>query len=289
MHIDLIKTFIQVAKSRHFRKASEQLFITQSAVSARIKQLEQTLGVSLFARNKHDVSLTSAGMRFFPHAEKLMKSWSKACHEVMLPENIESSLVIGATDTIWTALMTDWVVAIQQKQPDLAIWAELHTSKTLLPSLIDGMLDIAVMFDVVAMPGLHIQALPDISFVMVSSQPQMRAEQTLQDRFIAVDWGETFTAAFTQYFDFPIVTTRHTSVGGVALNLLLKSGGGAYLPEIMARASMQQGKLYLVDDAPQMQRPVFAVCTQETIQKPLMQNMMNTMVNFHSATNTNPH
>ncbi|HKI59905.1 MAG TPA: LysR family transcriptional regulator [Mariprofundaceae bacterium] len=280
MHIDLIKTFLQVAKARHFRKASDQLYITQSAVSARIKQLEQTLGVQLFARNKHDVSLTPAGIRFFEHAERLMKTWNRACHEVMLPEQIETSLVVGATDTIWSVFLTDWIVQIQQRQPDLAIWAELHTFKTLLPSLLDGMLDLAVMFDVPALPGLYIQELPTISFVMVSSQPQVTADQALQSGFISVDWGEAFAAAFGQHFSHQIVSTRYTSVGSVALDLLLKSEGSAYLPKQMVMPYVEGGKLYLVDDAPQMERPVFAVCTNDGGQNKPVKESIDTMILF---------
>ena len=260
MHIDLIKTFLQVAKARHFRKASDQLYITQSAVSARIKQLEQTLGVKLFDRNKHDVSLTPAGVRFLEHAERLMKTWNRACHEVMLPEQIETSLVVGATDTIWSVFLTDWMVDIQNKQPDLALWAELHTAKTLLPSLMEGMLDIAVMFDVPALPGIDVLELPAVGFVMVSSRPDESAEHALNTGFISVDWGEAFVATFTQHFGQQVVTTRYTSVGGVALDLLLKSGGSAYLPKQMVAEGIASGQLFLVDDAPKIERPVFAVC-----------------------------
>ncbi|MDT8376603.1 MAG: LysR family transcriptional regulator [Mariprofundaceae bacterium] len=277
MHIDLIKTFIQVAKAHHFRKASEQLYITQSAVSARIKQLEQTLGVKLFDRNKHDVSLTVAGVRFLEHAEKLMKSWNRACHAVMLPETVETSLVVGATDTIWSVFLTDWIVDMQRRNPDLAIWAELHTSKTLLPGLIDEMLDLAVMFDVPAFPGLHVVELPAIFFVMVSSQPGKTAAEVLASDFISVDWGEAFAAAFSQHFGHPVITTRHTSVGGVALDLLLKSGGGAYLPEPMAMPFISEGKLYPVDDAPKVKRPVFAVCTEDGFRNKPMQEAISAM------------
>lgn len=277
MHIDLIKTFIQVAKARHFRKASDQLYITQSAVSARIKQLEQTLGVRLFDRNKHDVSLTPAGIRFLTHAEKLMKSWNRACHEVMLPEQVELSLSVGATDTIWSVFLTDWMVDIQKQQPDLAIWAELHTAKTLLPSLMDGMLDIAVMFDVPALPGLDVKELPAINFVMVSSQPGLSSDQVLASGFISVDWGEAFATTFTRHFEQQVATTRHTGVGGVALDLLLKSGGGAYLPKSMVLSAIEEGRLYLVESAPKIERPVFAVCKASESEHGLMKEMMDVM------------
>ncbi len=280
MHIDLIKTFIQVAKAQHFRKASDQLYITQSAVSARIKQLEQTLGVRLFDRNKHDVSLTPAGIRFLTHAEKLIKLWNRACHEVMLPEQVELSLSVGATDTIWSVFLTDWMVETQKQQPDLAIWAELHTSKTLLPSLMDGMLDIAVMFDVPALPGIDVKELSAIDFIMVSSQPELSANEVLASDFISVDWGEAFSATFSQHFEQQIATKRHTSVGGVALDLLLKSGGGAYLPQQMVAAAIKEGRLFPVNDAAIIQRPVFVVCKVGESEMKSTKAILDTMPQF---------
>ncbi|WP_351060278.1 LysR family transcriptional regulator, partial [Psychrobacter sp. TB20-MNA-CIBAN-0197] len=53
MDIDLLKTFVEVVRTRHFGKAAENLYITQSAVSFRIRQLEQGLGVNLFIRQRN--------------------------------------------------------------------------------------------------------------------------------------------------------------------------------------------------------------------------------------------
>ena len=63
MDTELLRTFLQVAKTGRFRLAAEQLCLTQSAVSARIKLLEGEMGVRLFERNKHGVALTDAGNR----------------------------------------------------------------------------------------------------------------------------------------------------------------------------------------------------------------------------------
>ena len=52
MDTDLLKTFIEVSKTRHFGKAAENLYVTQAAVSSRIRQLESRLGVELFSRRR---------------------------------------------------------------------------------------------------------------------------------------------------------------------------------------------------------------------------------------------
>ena len=68
MDIEQLKTFLEVGRMRNFRKAAENLFISPSAVSARVRQLEDILGLSLFRRDRQKVSLTPAGERFERHA-----------------------------------------------------------------------------------------------------------------------------------------------------------------------------------------------------------------------------
>ena len=63
MDIDLLKTFLEVEKTRHFGRAANNLYLTQSAVSARIRLLEETLGVTLFIRHRNNIQLTKKGER----------------------------------------------------------------------------------------------------------------------------------------------------------------------------------------------------------------------------------
>ena len=53
MDTELLKTFLEVSRTRHFGRAAEALYLTQSAVSFRIRQLENQLGVNLFTRHRN--------------------------------------------------------------------------------------------------------------------------------------------------------------------------------------------------------------------------------------------
>ena len=81
MDTELLRTFLEVEKTRHFGHAAENLYLTQAAVSSRIRQLENTLGVSLFNRYRNNINLTPAGERLKPHAEAIMISLSRAVQE----------------------------------------------------------------------------------------------------------------------------------------------------------------------------------------------------------------
>ncbi len=82
MDTELLKTFLEVSRTRHFGRAAEALYLTQSAVSFRIRQLENQLGVNLFTRHRNNIRLTSAGERLLPYAESLMSTWLMAKKEV---------------------------------------------------------------------------------------------------------------------------------------------------------------------------------------------------------------
>jgi DNA-binding transcriptional LysR family regulator len=72
MEIWQLNTFKVVAKTLHFTQASQELNLTQSAVSHQIKSLEEELGVTLFSRGKRRISLTSHGNRVLNYANKML-------------------------------------------------------------------------------------------------------------------------------------------------------------------------------------------------------------------------
>lgn len=78
MDTELLKTFLEVSRTRHFGRAAESLYLTQSAVSFRIRQLENQLGANLFTRHRNNIRLTPAGERLLPYAETLMSTWQLA-------------------------------------------------------------------------------------------------------------------------------------------------------------------------------------------------------------------
>ncbi|MGL5484955.1 MAG: LysR family transcriptional regulator, partial [Shewanella sp.] len=86
MDTDLLKTFLEVSRTRHFGKAAENLYLTRSAVSFRVKQLESILGVALFERQRNNIQPTPAGERMLGHAEAVLTAWERAKQDVSLSQ-----------------------------------------------------------------------------------------------------------------------------------------------------------------------------------------------------------
>ena len=83
MDTELLKTFMEVSRTRHFGRAAENLYLTQSAVSFRIRQLESVLGVELFSRQRNNIQLTEAGEKLMPLA-KTVCCWSSVSAKKLL-------------------------------------------------------------------------------------------------------------------------------------------------------------------------------------------------------------
>ena len=76
--IRFLTTFLEVAETRHFGRAAENLYLTQSAVSARIKLLEEYFNTALFIRNRNSIQITPAGEKLIPFAQELSETLSRA-------------------------------------------------------------------------------------------------------------------------------------------------------------------------------------------------------------------
>src|SRR3972149_9530434 len=78
MEIPQIEAFLAVRTFGGFRRAAEALRVTQPAVSARIKALETSLGVTLFERGRTGLGLSAAGRALRPHPEQLLPAGAPA-------------------------------------------------------------------------------------------------------------------------------------------------------------------------------------------------------------------
>ena len=147
MEISALKTFIEVAKTRHFAKAADALFVSQSTVSARIKTLEEDLGVDLFIREPGNIHLTASGEALLTHAKSIMSLWTRAKQEISVPAYTQATLVLGGLSGLWDITLQDWLSEISESFPDLAFSADIYDAQTMYSKILDGTVDLAVMYD----------------------------------------------------------------------------------------------------------------------------------------------
>ncbi len=259
MDIALLKTFLEVVKRRHFGRAAETLCITQSAVSARIKLLESQLGLQLLVRQRKDIQLTPAGIRLLRHAETIVSGWERARQEIALAPDFSSILAIGLAQDLWDIMLRDWLVAMRREQPAIALRIETHPGEVLVHRLTSHLLDLAFMFEPPMMPGLETEQVLEVPLVLVASRPGLSVVEAMTDDYLLVDWGSVFALRHAELFaDLPTPAIK-VNAGVLAIDLLLRMGGSAYLSQRMAQRQIDQGRLFLVEGAPVISRFAYAV------------------------------
>ena len=257
MDLELLRTFLEVSRTRHFGEAAEALHLTQAAVSARIKQLESQLGVRLFDRLRRDIRLTPEGSRLLRHADLLISGWRKARQEVGYG-GAGQQISVGGSLRLWDVLLQDWFHRLRRQQPELAIIAESHHPEMLTRRLLDGVLDLAFMLEPAQLEVLQIEPVGEIQLVLVGSQPGTEVDEALADEYLMVDWGLAHALEHRRLFpDAPEPRVR-VSQAKMALAHLLEIGGYAYLPVPMVASLLADGSLHRVADAPAITRQAYA-------------------------------
>jgi DNA-binding transcriptional LysR family regulator len=262
MDIDLLRTFLEVNRTRHFGRASENLYLTQSAVSARIRLLEETLGASVFTRTRNDIQLTPAGTRLVKHAETIVGAWNRARRDAAFGTVDKTLLAVGGVPALWDILLQEWIQTLCRKRPDVALEAQSHGPDTLVRRLLDGAIDVAFLFEAPELAELVAREVAAVRLIMVAAQPGRRAQEAVSDGYIMTEWGTPFAVAHAQRFpDMPPPAVR-LGPGRMALDFLLGCGGAAYCVEAMVQDFLVTNRLFPVADAPAFDQGVYAVYHQ---------------------------
>ncbi|PKF63788.1 LysR family transcriptional regulator [Psychromonas sp. psych-6C06] len=257
MKIDLLKTFLEVSRTLHFRIASENLFITQSAVSARIKLLEDELGVLLFDRTKKHLKLTPEGHRLIKHANELIFMWQKTKQDVGITSQHSTQLVIGSMSTIWDIVLQNWLQKIHRNYEDISLLTNTYSPTELRKKLLNRVIDIAFMFEPIFSEQLLTEKVTSVPLHLVTTDPEQATNLDDISDFVFVDYGDSVNAQYLREFDDAPEARHYMSQPMLALNFILNVGGAAYLPRQICFSHIQNNNLYLVQDAPIFSREIF--------------------------------
>ena len=260
MDTELLKTFLEVNRTRHFGKAAENLFLTQSAVSARIRLLEDLLGTPLFTRARNNVQLTPQGERLVRHAETILNAWIRAKQEIAVSEESSRALSVGGIASLWDILLQDWMLALSGKFPALSLTAEVLSNDLLVRRVRDRTLDLAFSFESPQLTDVKCVQIATISLILVTSHPDFDCRQALRNGdYALVDWGTGFAVAHAQSFPEIDPPRLRFSLGRLAHAFVRARGGSLYLPESVVEDDLRAGRLHRVSDAPVMTRAAYAL------------------------------
>jgi LysR family transcriptional regulator, flagellar master operon regulator len=241
MDVSLARTFLVVAESGSFIDAARKMNITQSTVSARIKGLEDLLGRPLFTRSKLGAELTGAGELFQKHALALVRVWQQAQLQVSLADKHPDHISVGSPLSLWSGFLMKWISGLRVDIPGLAISATAGASNLLMQRLIEGTLDLAILYRPSPPPGLTMEHLFDEEFVLVTTAKQ-GARRGMSD-YLLVDWGADFIHDHASAFPEFVNPAVNLDLGPMSLDYMMANECSGYFPSRMVRSHVARGKL----------------------------------------------
>jgi len=270
MDIRVFETFISVAENRHFGRAAEQLYLTQAAVSARIKQLESFYSTPLFIREKNNLKLTLAGESLFTYAQILIEKIDQSKVAVNIASEQKSSFNIAATPNVWDAFLSRRVHDIDEMFDGVVIGTEISVRESIQRKLDSRTLDIALLTDPLKENEFQNALIGYFNISLVGSKPHFEPNT---DNYIFVDWGITYAKEHANTHQ--VYPTHRTSTAMIALELILAKGGFAYLPAELVAEYVANGSLYLIDTPLQIKRSIYLVSRKESTKQNMIEEFIH--------------
>ncbi len=247
MDIELLKTFLEVGKTRHFGKAADNLFITQAAVSARVKQLETLVGAPLFTRIRNNIQLTLAGEKLTKHAEEILLKWEIARLDIARQAEGKDRIVIGASAGLWSLILQRCLNFIHKNTPNHTIKTTIDSDESLYKQLLDHRIDIAFCYEKPRLSDLINTEFLSFELRLVSTLDTKNPGDLLNNQYIYVDWGKKFKLWHVETFGDINPPVLETCLADIALEFILKNNGSAFIPYELINEQIQK-QIKIVDD-----------------------------------------
>lgn len=171
INLHKLDIFTQVVQAGSFSRAAEGLLMSQSAVSQHIRDLEVTLGTSLFDRGPRGVTLTPEGKTLYDYVQQIFALLAEAENAVTNVKNLSSGRIrIGATPGVSVHLFPEWMRTFRADYPHIVLSLFTGISPQILKELHTGGLHIGIIegeLENGAAPWLGVQPLEDVEQLIV--------------------------------------------------------------------------------------------------------------------------
>ena len=259
MNIKQLETFVWIVRLGSFAAAAKRLYTTQSSVSARIQELEETIGVGLFDRTGHRARLTPKGQELIPYAERLIALTSEIYHRVGDPNSLAGVVRVGVAELIAITWLPKLVKAIREKYPGVILELTMELTNGLIDKLRDGALDLALIPGPVIEPNLASESLGCVAFFWMAGREikvparNLSPEDLQKLPIISLSEESHHYHTIEQWFNnnnaFFKPTMRCNNMS-VAAYLVMAGEGIGHLPALPYEEQIKEGKLRVLKTRP---------------------------------------
>lgn len=248
-----LRTFIALAEIKNFTKTAQQLFVAQSTVTNRIRDLERELGTSLFIRNHKQVDLTPAGQKFLDYAQRFITLETAALQDLQTSPAYTEKITIGTTNTIYECHLQKKIRAYLHAHPSTSLGVTISHTQDMLHRLQEGTLDAVFSFSASFQDGYICQPYRTDTLVLVcQAQNTEYAAGIYKKDLQKIDYlfcnfalqgvGLYIRDLFPRYHRFPLEIDNSTKLPQYVAEGL----GYTFLPRSLIEDDLLQGRIRVI-------------------------------------------
>jgi len=266
-----LESFVEVARRGNVSRAAEALFLTQPAITARLKALENDIGTKLFVRSSRGMKLSDAGRAFLPYAERTMTTVDEGRQLIAnLRQGTVGALVIAAAPAVSTYVLPEILRAFRTTHPKVRLGVKTGHTEEVLEMVLRGEAHVGIGRPI-RHPDIELIPVLDDEMVLVVSarhafarRGKVRMDELAAERLILFDrtssYHELTSSLFRQAGVVPTSTLELDNVEA-AKKMVQQGLGVALLPRMALVVELKSGSLRPVKliGAPPLSRPIVAL------------------------------
>lgn len=251
-----LEAFYWIARLGSFHGAARHLHVTQPTISARISELEETLGTKLFNRTRQRAELTQRGRGIVESVERLLRLSDDIALATQGGRTLRGLLRLGAVESVALLTLPRLLPRFVARYPDLKVELTLDVGSELNRKLNAGELDIAVLTDPRVTDAITVESIGRIELAWFAGPHHKLPKRSLEPQdlrdvpILTMPAPSTIYGATMAWFAAGKVEPEHISTcNSLALMARLVGAGQgiAMLPKAMVRNEVESGQLKLID------------------------------------------
>jgi DNA-binding transcriptional LysR family regulator len=285
-----LDAFLTVARTGRLGPAARELHVTQPALTARIRRLEQAVGGTLFVRSRRGMRLSQAGRVFLPFAERALESLEEGSR---LASDVAGAghgvLVLAAPPAVSAYVLPDLLAQFTRAHPEVELSVRTGHSEEVLQLVLDEQVQLGLTREL-QHPEVTATAVYEDALVLVAppghpfaGRDAVAMAEVAEERLILFDQRSSYhelTASLFRGAGLRPRAVMELDSSGAAARMVEHGLGVSLLPASAVRALVDQGTLVEVKlaDAPRVRRRIIAIHRSDVPPPPPARALLALMV-----------
>lgn len=254
MDFKSLNTFIQVAELNSFTKAGEKLGYSQPTVSFQIKQLEQELGIQLFERIGHTITLTDSGRQALSYAQEICRMSDKMISSKMVDTTPKGNINLAMADSLCTPMIINNFNKFREMYPQISLNIKTAGTDELFRLLDHNEADIVCTLDNHIYSTNYIisnEEKVDIHFICSADNPlanntTLTVNDLLNEPFLLTEKGMSYRRLLDENMAKSSIEIKPVlEIGSADLicKLIKDNMGISFLPDYVTKSAVEKGDI----------------------------------------------